>query len=142
MRCEAEVLLPTRFGDFRARVYLDDVEGQTHIALIAGEPEGKQDVLAYVHSPCLMGDALQSLGCDCGTLLEAAMLRVQSEGEGVVIYPRAEARPLNLLDASLCQAKGGASANQGSTALDDYALGTSILWAIGLGRVRRLTAPR
>lgn len=136
LRRDVEVLLPTRFGEFRLRVYVDDAGEQTHLALIAGHPEGKEDVLAHVHSPCLVGDVLRSLRCDCGVLLEAAMQRVQTEGEGVIVYPRAEARHVAPQDVGLCRIDRRSPATH-----DDYAVGAWIFRDLDLGRVRLLTEP-
>lgn len=136
LRRDVEVLLPTRFGEFRLRVYLDEAGEQTHLALIAGRPEGKKDVLAHVHSPCLIGDVLRSLRCDCGVLLEAAMQRVQTEGEGVIVYARAEARHIAPEDVGLCRAD-----RRSPAAHDDYAVGAGIFRDLNLGRVRLLTDP-
>ena len=44
-----ESRLPTEFGEFRLRAYENDVDDMTHLALVMGEPEGKEDVLVRVH---------------------------------------------------------------------------------------------
>jgi len=98
LRCAVETRLPTRFGRFRVKAYEDDQEGLTHLALILGEPEGRDDVLVRVHSSCLTGDALHSLRCDCGEQLDAAMARIQTAGEGVIVYLQQEGRGIGLLN--------------------------------------------
>ena len=57
VRCAVETRLPTRFGEFRLRAYENEIDDLTHVALVMGEPEGKDDVLVRVHSACLTGDA-------------------------------------------------------------------------------------
>ncbi|MDN5698216.1 MAG: bifunctional 3,4-dihydroxy-2-butanone-4-phosphate synthase/GTP cyclohydrolase II, partial [Rubrobacter sp.] len=96
--CAAETRLPTAFGDFRVRAYESKLDDLTHLALIMGEPEGKEDALVRLHSSCLTGDALHSLRCDCGQQLEASMQRVAEEGEGVVVYLQQEGRGIGLLN--------------------------------------------
>lgn len=96
--CAAETRLPTAFGEFRVRAYESALDDLTHLALIMGEPEGKDDALVRLHSSCLTGDALHSLRCDCGEQLEAAMQRVADEGEGVVVYLQQEGRGIGLLN--------------------------------------------
>ena len=96
-----ETRLPTPYGEFRLRAYENDIDGLTHIALVMGEPEGKEDVLVRVHSACLTGDALHSLRCDCGEQLKAAMSQVAEEGEGVIVYMQQEGRGIGLLNLSL-----------------------------------------
>ena len=60
-RAPSRPSLPTPFGEFRLRAYENEIDDLTHVALVMGEPEGKDDVLVRVHSACLTGDALHSL---------------------------------------------------------------------------------
>ncbi|MEO0280606.1 MAG: 3,4-dihydroxy-2-butanone-4-phosphate synthase, partial [candidate division WOR-3 bacterium] len=78
----ANVNLPTKFGNFRLYAYEDIVDEEVHLALLYGEPEGKDNVLVRVHSECVTGDILHSLRCDCGEQLERAMEMIREEGEG------------------------------------------------------------
>src|SRR5918912_2080404 len=98
VRCAVETKLPTSFGEFRLRAYENEIDDLTHVALVMGEPEGKDDVLVRVHSACLTGDALHSLRCDCGEQLEAAMARFAEEGESVIAYMQQEGRGIGLLN--------------------------------------------
>src|ERR671932_727713 len=77
-----ETRLPTEFGEFRLRAYENDVDELTHLALVMGEPEGKDDVLVRVHSACLTGDALHSMRCDCGGEQEGATGSIAPGGGG------------------------------------------------------------
>jgi 3,4-dihydroxy 2-butanone 4-phosphate synthase / GTP cyclohydrolase II len=63
-----------------------------------GGSEGKGGNLVRVHSASLTGDALHSLRCDCGDQLQAAMERVASEGEGVIVYMQQEGRGIGALN--------------------------------------------
>src|ERR687893_420615 len=96
--CAVETKLPTPYGDFRLKAFESEVDDLTHLALVMGEPEGKEDVLVRVHSACLTGDALHSLRCDCGEQLGAAMERIAAEGEGVIAYMQQEGRGIGLLN--------------------------------------------
>jgi 3,4-dihydroxy 2-butanone 4-phosphate synthase / GTP cyclohydrolase II len=142
-----ETRLPTEFGEFRLRAYENDVDEMTHLALVMGEPEGKEDVLVRVHSACLTGDALHSLRCDCGGQLEKAMLAISEEGEGVLVYMQQEGRGIGLMNkmkAYHLQDEGldTVEANQRlgfSPDLRDYGIGALILKDLGLSRIRFMT---
>ena len=142
-----ETRLPTRFGEFRLRAYENDVDDMTHLALVMGEPEGKDNVLVRVHSACLTGDALHSLRCDCGGQLEGALRAIAEEGEGVLVYMQQEGRGIGLLNkmkAYHLQDEGldTVEANQRLgfvPDLRDYGIGAQILKDLHLSRIRFMT---
>ena len=92
----AEARLPTKFGEFKIRVFHEVKTGLDHVALILGDMEGPDPVLVRVHSECLTGDSFSSLRCDCGPQLDAAMKTIQEFGWGVIVYLRQEGRGIGL----------------------------------------------
>ena len=147
VKCAVETKLPTPFGEFRLRAYENEIDDLTHLALVRGAPEDKDDVLVRVHSACLTGDALHSLRCDCGAQLEAAMRAVAEEGEGVIVYMQQEGRGIGLMNkmkAYHLQDEGldTVEANQRlglAPDLRDYGIGAQILKDLGLRRIRFMT---
>jgi 3,4-dihydroxy 2-butanone 4-phosphate synthase/GTP cyclohydrolase II len=79
--------LPTRHGHFKAYVYEDVIDGRRHLALVRGDIDPARPVNVRVHSQCILGEALGSVRCDCGRLLNLGMEYVAKHG-GVFLYMR------------------------------------------------------
>jgi len=92
----AEAEMPSRFGPFRVVVYRERDSDKEHLAVIAGEVAGARDLLIRVHSECLTGEAFHSLRCDCRDQLDLALERIQTAGNGAVLYLRQEGRGIGL----------------------------------------------
>jgi 3,4-dihydroxy 2-butanone 4-phosphate synthase / GTP cyclohydrolase II len=143
----AEVRLPTRYGEFRAIAFREKLTGKTHVALVAGDVDGADDVLVRVHSECLTGDVFHSLRCDCGEQLEQALAQIAREGGGVFLYMAQEGRGIGLLNKlrSYELQEQGFDTVQANTELGfpadarDYGIGNQILADLGLTTIRILT---
>jgi len=144
---EAETILPTSFGEFKAVAFTNELDNSEHLALIKGEIEPDTDILVRVHSECLTGDVFGSLRCDCGDQLKTALQVIEKEGLGVVIYLRQEGRGIgfaNKLKAYALQDSGldtvEANMELGfEPDLRDYGVGAQILVALGVKNMRIMT---
>ena len=90
--------LPSRFGRFQIVAFWNNRDAKEHVAIVHGDPTGRDDVPVRVHSECLTGDALGSLRCDCRDQLEASLRAIAAEECGVVLYLRQEGRGIGLLN--------------------------------------------
>ena len=144
---EADVSLPTDYGNFKLKAYKQLSNNQLHLVLYKGEWKEGDEVLVRVHSSCMTGDIFGSCRCDCGPQLQSAMNQIETEGKGVIVYMNQEGRGIGLLNklkAYKIQEEGKdtveANIELGFNADDrDYGIGAQILRAMEVTKIKLLS---
>lgn len=152
----AQTILPISFKGkevvLEARAYQGCDEATQAMALInrAGVTPGATDAmpLVRVHSGCVTGDIFHSLRCDCYAQLQAALERITTAPNGVLIYlPYHEGRGIGLFK----KIRAYALQDQGLDTVDanleigspidarDYTFAAEVLRDLGFPKIRLMT---
>ncbi|MEX0845468.1 MAG: 3,4-dihydroxy-2-butanone-4-phosphate synthase [Balneolaceae bacterium] len=140
-----DVNLPTMYGDFSLRAFKEKLTGDIHLALTKGSWTKEEPVLTRVHSSDLIGDIFGARNKDTSEQLHQAMLQVEREGTGVVLYMNRNQRGsvlVNQLKTLKALQEGTMKDNEDFNPRSDardYGVGAQILRTLGVRKLKLMT---
>lgn len=141
-----DVGLPTMYGDFNLHAFEEKLTGDIHLALTKGSWTKEEPVLTRVHSSDLIGDIFGARNKDTSEQLHQAMLQVEREGKGVVLYMNRNQRGtvlVNQLKTLKALQQGRVTENEEDITprsdTRDYGVGAQILRSLGIRKLKLMT---
>jgi 3,4-dihydroxy 2-butanone 4-phosphate synthase/GTP cyclohydrolase II len=132
----------TAHGEFTANAYKDITSGAVHLALVKGTWQANNEVLARVHEPLSVLDALEPNRVMHSWGLDAAMARIAKEGAGVVVLLNCGESGEQLLAQFEGTARSAHAPERGRMDLRSYGVGAQILRDCGVQKMRLMGTPR
>ncbi|MEY4506822.1 MAG: Riboflavin biosynthesis protein RibBA [Pseudomonadota bacterium] len=134
--------LNTAHGLFTANAYQDATSGGVHLALIKGTWSPDHAVLARVHEPLSVLDALETQRVMHSWPLDAALARMAQEGSGVLVLLNGGESAEQLLAQFGGTARSAHAPERGRMDLRSYGVGAQILRDCGVVKMRLMGTPR
>jgi len=137
----AERQLSTVHGEFRLVAFRDKPSGSAHLALVHGDPAGKE-TLVRVHQPVSVVDLLDNRATSHSWNLSSAMQAIHASESGVIVLlncgETAEELFAQFADKSAPRPAGRAA----NLDLRTYGIGAQILKQVGVCKMKLLANPR
>ncbi len=141
----AEAPMSTPFGEFRMIAYENEVDGESHVALVMGEMSGDEPALVRVHTHSLAEDVF---GMGGGReSIESSLRLIAEAGRGAFVYLHSGTRgfgidpsvtPHRILFQREQRSREGGE-DPAVRTLRQVGLGGQILSDLGITRIRLLT---
>jgi 3,4-dihydroxy 2-butanone 4-phosphate synthase / GTP cyclohydrolase II len=138
-----EAMLPTHHGEFRMIAFENQIDGESHVALVKGNVErAGGPVLVRMHAHCLAGDVFGGSLCDCQQVLDRSLAIIASEGTGALIYLHQSSKGFTVDEEKRLafhrEARTSAPAHQRKTQRE-IGVGAQILSSLNIRSIRLLT---
>ncbi|MDO8719368.1 MAG: bifunctional 3,4-dihydroxy-2-butanone-4-phosphate synthase/GTP cyclohydrolase II [Polaromonas sp.] len=134
----------TTFGEFTLHAFKDKTAHAVHLALVKGQWDASEAVLARVHEPLSILDALEVGRTMHSWSLDASLSRIAAEGKGVVVLLNCGESAEELLAQFDGTARAAHGPERGRMDLRTYGIGAQILRECGvqkmnlMGNTRRM----
>jgi len=148
VRRVVEADLPTRHGVFRAILYENTINGETHLALTAGDVSGTTEpVLVRVQTENVTFAMFGATIGEAAAATQTSLQKISDSGYGVILYLRQRENNLDLVNQlktyALMQEKGvdfqTAKRETGYGNVHDYEIKSQILKDLGVKKIRLLS---
>jgi 3,4-dihydroxy 2-butanone 4-phosphate synthase/GTP cyclohydrolase II len=148
VRRVVEADLPTRFGTFRAIIYENIINGETHVAMVMGEvSQATRPVPVRVQTENITFAMFGVTAGEASDAVQSSLRKISEEECGVILYLRQRENNLDLVNQlrtyALMNEKGidfqSAKRETGYGKLHDYGIGAQILKDLGIKKIRLLS---
>ena len=135
-------VLNTAFGEFTLHAFRDKPAQGVHLALLKGEWTPDEAVLARVHEPMSVLDALEMNRAMHSWSLDASLSHIAAEGRGVAVLLNCGESAAQLLAQFDGTARASHGPERGRMDLRSYGIGAQILRDCGVRRMNLMGNPR
>lgn len=148
VRRVVETDMPTDHGLFRALLYENVINGETHLALVAGDVSGATEpVLVRVQTENVTFAMFGSRLGEAAQAMQSSLRQIATAGRGVILYLRQRENNLDLVNQlktyALMHEKGvdfqTAGRKTGYGQVHDHGIGAQILKDLGVKKIALLT---
>jgi 3,4-dihydroxy 2-butanone 4-phosphate synthase/GTP cyclohydrolase II len=148
VRCVVETDLPTDYGIFRAAIYENIMNGETHVAFKMGDlSQTTEPVLVRVQTENITFAMLGSQIGEASQAIKTSLQKISEAGCGVILYLRQREHNLDLIHQlqtyALMREKSldfqSARKETGYGSFRDYGIGAQILNDLGVRKIRLLS---
>ncbi len=134
--------LQTAFGEFTAHAFRDKPSQGLHLALVKGQWSPEETVVARVHEPLSVLDALETGRSMHSWNLDESLKHIANAGKGVAVLLNCGESAAQLLTQFEGTARASQAPERGRMDLRTYGIGAQILRDCGVQKMKLMGNPR